>query len=75
MQDVPAADGVAGDLSDHGLGQSADLNLQVEHVEATDALARDVVVTDIPVVTTDALIAPGAERVGTGAGQDDRRRR
>ena len=36
VQDVPAADGVAGDHRDDGLGQAADLDVQVGDVEAPD---------------------------------------
>ena len=72
VQDVSAADGVPGDLRDHRLREPTDLDLQVEDVEAADALTRDVVVAHVPVVAANALVAPGAERVGTGAGQDDR---
>ena len=72
MQDVTAADGVARDLRDHRLREPTDLDLQVEDVEAAHAVTGDVVVAHVPVVAADALVTPGAERVGTGAGQDDR---
>ena len=58
MQHVAAADRVARDHRDHRLRQPADLHLEVEHVEAADA-----VVADVAVVAADALVAAGAERV------------
>src|SRR6266498_77572 len=66
VQDVPAADGVAGHHGDHRLGQPADLDLQVEHVEAADP-----VVADVAVVAADALVAAGAEGLGALTGEDD----
>jgi len=72
VEDVPSPDGVAGNLCDHRLRESANLDLQVEDIESTDALARDVVVTDVPVVAANALIAAGTESVGSRTGQDDR---
>jgi len=42
-------------LCDHRLRESANLDLQVEDIESTDALAADVVVTDVPVVAANAL--------------------
>ena len=61
MQHVPAADRVAGHHRDDRLGQAADLDLQVEHVQAPDAAPRDLVVADVAVVAADALVAAGAE--------------
>ena len=66
MQHVAAADRVAGDHRDHGLGQAADLDLQVEHVEAAGALG-----VDVAVVAANALVAARAEGLGAGAGEDD----
>ena len=57
---VPAADRVPGDHRDHRLGQPADLHLEVEHVEPADA-----VVVAVAVVAAHALVAAGAERLGT----------
>ena len=71
MQHVAAADRVAGDHRDDRLGQAADLDLQVEHVEAADAALGDRVVADVAVVAADALVAAGAERLRSLAGQDD----
>ena len=69
MQHVPAADRVAGDHRDHGLGQSPDLDLEVEHVQATDP-----VLVDVAVVAADALVPAGGEGERPLAGQDRRRR-
>src|SRR5665213_114770 len=71
MEDMSSPNGVARDLSDHWLRQPTNLNLEIEDVESPDAVARDVVVPHVAVVATDALIAPGAEGVGAGAGKDD----
>jgi len=62
----PPADGVAGHHGHDGLGQPADLDLEVEDVEAADA-----VVVDVPVVTPDLLVAARAERQLALAGEDD----
>ena len=66
VQHVAAADRVPRDHRDHRLREPADLDLEVEHVEAADA-----VVADVAVVAADALVATGAERVGPLAGEDD----
>ena len=67
---MAAADRVAGDHRDDGLGQPADLDVQVGDVEAPDAarLARLGLVAG---VAADALVAAGAERQRALAGQDD----
>ena len=64
MQDVAAADGVAGHHRNHGLRQAPDLDLQVADVEAADPLLGDLVVADVAVVAADPLVAAGAERLG-----------
>ncbi len=69
---MPAADRVAGDRSEHGLRQAADLHMQVADVEAADALLGDLVVAHVAVVAADPLVAAGAEGVVAGAGEDDR---
>ena len=66
VQHVAAADRVARDHRDHRLRQPADLHLQVEHVEAADA-----VVVAVAVVAAHALVAARAERLGALAGEDD----
>ena len=66
MEHVAAADGVARDHGDDGLGQRADLALEVEHVEA-----RDAVVADVAALAADALIAARAEGVRALAAEDD----
>lgn len=66
MEHMPAADGVAGDHGDDGLRQGADLALDVEDVQA-----RDAVFADVTGVATHFLIAPGAEGEGTFATEDD----
>ena len=71
MQDVPTADRVAGDRCHHRLGQAADLDLQVQHVEATDPVAGYLVVAEVAVVAADLLVASGTERVRSRSRQDD----
>ena len=71
VQHVPAAHRVPGDHRHDRLGQPADLDLQVQHVEPADALVGDLVVADVAVVAADALVAAGAERPVALAGQDD----
>src|SRR5262249_40130963 len=66
VEHMPAADRVAGDHRDDGLGETTDLHLEVEHVEAADP-----VVVAVAVVATDALVAARAERVVAFAGEDD----
>ena len=46
--------------------------MQVADVEAADALLGDLVVADVAVVAADPLVAARAERLGAGAGEDDR---
>ena len=72
VEDVAAADRVAGDHRDHRLRQAADLDLQVADVEAADALLGDLVVADVAVVAADPLVAAGAEGLVARAGEDDR---
>ena len=67
MQHVAAADGVAGHHGHDRLGRAADLDLEVEHVEAADALLGHLVVADVAVVAADALVAAGAEGLGRPA--------
>ena len=64
VQDVPAADRVAGDHRDHRLRQAPDLHVEVADVEAADALLGDLVVADVAVVAADPLVAAGAEGLG-----------
>src|ERR1700722_8841843 len=71
MEDMAATDGVAGDHGDDRFGNTAHQDLQIEHVEAPDPLLAHLVVTDVPVVAADRLVAPGAEGVGTLAAEDD----
>src|SRR5690606_2981898 len=66
VEHVAAADRVASDHRDDGLGQAADLLLQVEDVQARDAVAADVAG-----VAAHFLVAAGAEGVGPLAGEDD----
>ena len=69
---MPAADGVAVHHRDHGLRHHADEPLQVEHVQA-----RDAVLAHVTAVAADLLIAAAAERLVlmaaavVGAGEDD----
>ena len=71
MQHVPAADRVARDHRDDRLGAAAHLDLQVEHVQAPDAPARDGVVAEVAVVAADPLVAPRAEGVRAFSAEDD----
>src|SRR6266511_4064654 len=66
VQDVPAADRVAGDHRDHWLGEPADLDLEVEDVQAADA-----VVADVAVIAADPLVATRAERLRAFTGEHD----
>jgi hypothetical protein len=66
VQHVAAADGPAGHHGHDGLGQRADLLLQVEHVQAGHA-----VVTDVALIAAHALVAAGAEGLAAGAREDD----
>src|SRR5436305_13270 len=67
VQDVAAADRVAGDHRHHGLRQSPHLHLQVGDVKATERSA----LLDVAGVAADLLIAAGAKRLGSLAGEDD----
>ena len=67
VQHVPAADRVAGDHRDDGLGQAAHLDLEVGDVEAADRLALG----DVARVAAHALVAAGAEGQLALAGEDD----
>ena len=73
VQDVTPADRVAGDHRHHRLGKTADCDVEVADVEPPHASLGDGVVADVPVIAPDALVAAGAERVGSGAREDDRR--
>jgi hypothetical protein len=66
VQDVAAADGVAGHHRDHRLGRAPDLHLKVEHVEPPHA-----VIVDVAVVAADLLVAARAERLVSRAGEND----
>src|SRR5262249_54915554 len=65
------ADGVAGHHRHHRLRCAPDLDLEVEHVQATHAVLGDGVVTDVAVVAADALVTARAEGEVTLTGQDD----
>ena len=66
VKDVTASDGVSGDHGDDGFGEGADFLLEVEDVEAGDA-----VFSDVAGVATDLLVAAGAEGFFAFAGEDD----
>ena len=66
VEHVPAADRVARDHRHNGLGQRADLFLEIEDIEA-----RHPVATDIARVTTHLLVSSGAEGQIALAGEDD----
>ena len=65
VEDVAAADRVAGDHGDDRLGQAADFFLDVEDVEAGHA-----VLAEVAARAADALVAAGAERLVALAGED-----
>ena len=67
VQDVAAADRVARDHRHDGLGQPADLQVQVGHVEAADGCAG----RDVAGVASHPLIAAGAEGLVAFAREDD----
>ena len=67
MEDLPAPDGVAGDHRDHGLGQPADLDVQVGDVEAADRRS----LLHVAGVAADALVAARAERERAFSRQHD----
>ena len=71
VEHMAAADRVARHHGDDRLGRAPDLDLEVEDVEAADALLRDLVVADVAVVAADALVAAGAEGLVALAGEDD----
>src|ERR1019366_355220 len=55
----------------HRLGKAPVLDLEIEHVEASDALPGHGIVADVAVVPPDLLVAARAEGIGTLAGEDD----
>ena len=66
VQNVPAADGVAGHHGDDRLGKGSDLALQVEHVQA-----RHPVRSDIAGLSAHFLVASRAEGLVACAGEND----
>ena len=71
MEDLTAADGVPGDHRDDGLGQPADLHVQIGDEEPADAPLPDLVLPDIAGITPGLLVAARAEGQRSFAGQDD----
>ena len=67
VEDVAAADRVAGDHRHHRLRQPPHLHLQVGDVEAAERGALG----DVAGVAADRLVAAGAERLRPLAGEDD----
>ena len=67
VEDVAAADRVAGDHRHHRLRQPPHLHLQVGDVEAAERRALG----DVAGVAADPLVAAGAERPRSLAGEDD----
>src|SRR4030095_14387722 len=59
VEHAPAADRMARDQRDHGLGHAADQLLELEHVQASDAVLAHVAVV--------AAHAPGAARAESAA--------
>ena len=70
---MAAAHGVSGHHRHHRLRQPPDLHVEVADVEAPHALLSHLVVADVAVVAADRLVAAGAERLGSGSREDDRR--
>ena len=64
MQHLAAPHGVTGHQGDHHLGQAADDPLQIEHVEA-----RQAVVADVTAIAAHALITAGTEGKTTVGGR------
>ena len=71
VKNVAAANCISGHHCDYRLGSTADLNLQVEHVQPADAPLGHLIVADIAVVTTDSLVAARAEGLLALSGKDD----
>ncbi len=65
MKNLSSADGVAGHHRDHRFRKTANLDLQIEHVEPAYA-----VLADVSVVTPNSLVATRAEGEMTLAGED-----
>ena len=68
MQHLTATHGIARHQSDHHLGQAADDALQIQHVQA-----RQAVLTDVTTVPTHTLITTGTEGIATIGGRADPR--
>jgi len=66
VQYVATSDRVARDHRDDRLREPPDLDLEVEHVEATDAL-----LVNVAIVASDLLIAARGERLCAFPGEDD----
>src|SRR5439155_21256330 len=66
VQHMATADRIAGDHCHYRLRQAADLDLEVEHVEAACACR-----VDVTVVPAHALVSARAESFGACAGEDD----
>ena len=63
MQHLAAAHGIAGHQADHHLGQAANDALQIQHVQA-----RQAVLTDVTAVTANTLVTAGTEGIATIGG-------
>ena len=68
---MAAPDRVARHHGDNGLGEPADLHLEVEDVQPADAALGYLVVAEVAVVAAYPLIASRAERVRALTRQDD----
>ena len=66
LENIATPDCVSSDHRDDWLGQPTDLNLQVEHVEASHPIR-----THVAAFATDALIPATAERQVPCPGEDD----
>ena len=69
VQDVPAADRVAGNHRNDRLRRTPDLNVQVGDVEASGRATRRVL--HVAALAAHLLVAAGAERIGPLAREDD----
>ena len=71
MKDVATTDGISGHHGDHGLRDSSNEDLKIQHVQPPDSLLCHLIVSDVAIFTSDLLITTRAEGVGALAGEDD----
>jgi len=71
MEHVTAADRIARDHRNNGLGETSDLDLQIEDVQVPEPTAVDVLLAEVAVVTSNALVSSGGEGLGPLPGEND----